>query len=285
MGTSRERDNNIDETVVTPPTDRAGIRLAYGRRGAGAPLLLVQGTAATSLHWGERLLSLLEASFDVVAYDHRGVGRSTPAVEPFTVADLADDAAGLLARLGWPRAHVVGVSMGGLVAQELALRHPDRVASLLLGCTHTGGAGTAPAVPDALASAIVHGDTSATLRNVFRAGVKDPERVRPGAWEEYRDAASAMPVHPRTTALQIGAVSRHSTAGRLHRIGVPTHVVHGDADRLVPVETAERLTAEIPGARRTVLPAGHFFWLEHPERTAELVAEACSAPTDERVSP
>ncbi|MGW7406436.1 alpha/beta fold hydrolase [Streptomyces sp. NPDC054833] len=244
----------------------------------------MQGTAATHLHWGERLMSLLAASFDVVAYDHRGVGHSALACESFTVADLADDAAGLLDELGWPRAHVMGVSMGGLVAQELALRHPDRVESLLLGCTHTGGAGAPAAASEVLASAVVHGDKPATLRNIFRVGVKDPERARPGAWEEYRDAALELPVDSRTTALQIGAVALHSTAERLHRINVPTHVVHGDADRLIPADAGEKLAAAIPGADYTVLSAGHFFWLEQPEQTAGLVAETCAARSREEVS-
>ncbi|WP_255919995.1 alpha/beta fold hydrolase [Streptomyces humicola] len=262
------------------PTERS---FKHIRRGAGSPLLLVQGTAATHLHWGKRLMSLLAASFDVVAYDHRGVGYSALACESFTVADLADDAVGLLDELGWPRAHVMGVSMGGVVAQELALRHPNRVESLLLGCTHTGGAGSPALASDVLASAIVHGDKPATLRNIFRVGVKDPERVRRGAWEEYRDAALTLPVDPRTTALQIGAVALHSTAERLHRINVPTHVVHGDTDRLVPVESGEKLASTIPGAHFTVLSAGHFFWLEQPEQTAKLVAETCSAPSREEV--
>ncbi|MEU6404723.1 alpha/beta fold hydrolase [Streptomyces sp. NPDC046985] len=239
-------------------------------------MLLVQGTAARHLHWGERLLSLLATSFDVVAYDHRGVGDSKPADAPFGIEDLADDAAALLDELGWPRAHVVGVSMGGLVAQELALRHPDRVETLLLGCTHPGGAGSPSAVPDALVSATVRGDAAATLRNVFRAGVKDPERVRPQAWEEYGAAALTRPVPARTTTLQISAVAGHSTAERLHRITMPTHVLHGDTDRLVPVEAGRALASAIPGACLTVLSAGHFFWLEQPERTAELVEESIS---------
>lgn len=229
-------------------------------------------------------MSLLAASFDVVAYDHRGVGHSALACESFAVADLADDAAGLLDELGWPRAHVMGVSMGGVVAQELALRHPDRVESLLLGCTHTGGAGAPAPASEVLASAVVRGDKPATLRNIFRVGVKDPERTRPGAWEEYRDATLALPVEPRTTALQIGAVAFHSTAGRLHRINVPTHVVHGDGDRLIPADAGEKLASAIPGAHYTVLSAGHFFWLEQPEQTAGLVAKACAAAAREEVS-
>ncbi|MFL6137846.1 MAG: alpha/beta fold hydrolase [Frankiaceae bacterium] len=245
-------------------------RLPYVRRGCGPPLLLVQGTAATYLHWGERFLSLLAASFDVVAYDHRGVGRSAPVRGPFTVPDLADDAAGMLDVVGWRSAHVVGVSMGGAVAAELALRHPDRVESLFLGCT---GPTSPDRVPAALTSAVVRGDLSRTLRNVFRLGVKDPDRVRPGAWEEYRDATLARPVDPRTIALQIGAVARHRSADRLHRIAVPTSVVHGDADRIVPPEAGERLAAAISGASFTLLGAGHFFWLEEPEQVAQLVAK------------
>lgn len=241
-------------------------------------MLLIQGTAAHSLHWGERLLSLLSESFDVVAYDHRGTGRSAPADDPFGVTDLADDAAALLDGLGWPDAHVMGVSMGGLVAQELALRHPDRVRSLLLGCTHTGGTGSPSEGLEVLSATVVRGDPLATVRNVFRVGVKDLEQVRPGAWEEYRVAALTLPVPGRVTVRQIGAVARHSTADRLHRIGVPTHVVHGDTDRLVPAPEGERIAAAIPGARFTSLPAGHFFWLEQPESTAAWVAEACAQP-------
>jgi 3-oxoadipate enol-lactonase len=248
-------------------------QLQYVRRGAGAPLLLVQGIAATYMHWGERLLSLLAESFDVVAYHHRGVGCSTPVHGPFAMADLADDAAALLDELGWIRAHIAGVSMGGLVAQELALRHPDRVESLFLGCTYAGSDDSLTDVADAATSAVVHGNALATARNLFRLGVKDPHTVPPVAWEEYRHAALTLPVHPRTTVLQIGAVAAHSTSDRLHRIAVPTRVVHGDADRFVPVEAGAQVAAAIRDARFTVLPAGHFFWLEQPERTAKLARE------------
>jgi 3-oxoadipate enol-lactonase len=235
--------------------------------------LLLQGIAATYLHWGGRLLSLLAESFEVVAYHHRGVGCSMPVLGPFTMADLADDAAALLDELGWTSAHIAGVSMGGVVAQELALRHPDRVESLFLGCTHTGGDDSPTVISDGAAAAVVHGNALATARNLFRLGVKDLHKVRPVAWEEYRHAALTLPVHPRTTVLQIGAVAAHSTADRLHRIAVPTRIVHGDADRFVPLDAGARVAAAIPDARFTVLSAGHFFWLEQPERTVELVRE------------
>src|SRR6476619_55763 len=97
------------------------MKLHHIRRGAGEPLLLIQGMSGNHEHWGERLLELLERDFDVIAYDHRGVGWSPGIEKSFTIAELADDAAALLARLGVDRAHVLGISMGGMVAQELAL--------------------------------------------------------------------------------------------------------------------------------------------------------------------
>jgi 3-oxoadipate enol-lactonase len=246
----------------------------FVRCGSGARLLLIQGVAATHRHWGGRLLDALATSFDVVAYDHRGTGGSAPVTGPFTLTDLTDDTAALLDSLGWPTAHVAGVSMGGLVAQTLAIRYPQRVDSLFLGCSSTGGA---KAISGALTSAIVRGDALATTRNLFRLGVKDPDAFSSPAWAEYHRAAFTEPVHPRTTTLQIAAVQAHSTAGDLHRITTPVHVAHGDTDRFVAFTDGKRLAAGIPGATLTRLAAGHFFWLEDPGRTADLIVRSAAA--------
>jgi 3-oxoadipate enol-lactonase len=111
----------------------------YARAGAGEPLLLIQGMSATHLAWGRPFGSLLEESFDCVSFDNRGIGLSASAGEAFTIADMAADALGLLDALGIASAHVLGISMGGMIAQELALGHPGRVRSLTLGCTYCGG--------------------------------------------------------------------------------------------------------------------------------------------------
>src|SRR5205085_15797 len=115
------------------------MRLFHHRRGSGAPLLLVQGMGGTHLAWGEPFVTALERDFEIVVYDHRGVGRSPRVDEPFTVRDLAEDARELLDELGWRTAHVVGISMGGMIAQELVIAHPERVSTLTLGCTYAGG--------------------------------------------------------------------------------------------------------------------------------------------------
>ncbi|MFD7027457.1 alpha/beta fold hydrolase [Streptomyces sp. NPDC059917] len=253
--------------------------LHYVRRGVGAPLLLIQGAAASHLHWGQRLLSLLARAFDVVAYDHRGVGHSAPVSGPFTIEELADDAARVLDRVGWTRADIVGVSMGGVIAQELALRHPDRVRRLVLGCTHAGGAAastTRAACEAEVAAAVVRGNRIATARNMFRLGVKDEDALPPEAWLEYQDSVLTLPVDPRATVLQTGALARHTTADRLQELRVPTLVIHGEADRMVHPEDGIAVARGIRDARLTILDAGHLFWLEQPEQTADIIAKFCA---------
>src|SRR5207245_11250748 len=103
------------------------IELGYERSGSGPPLLLIMGMSGTALHWGEPFLEALRSDFEVIAYDHRGVGSSSRLHGPITIVQLAEDAAGLLAALELDAAHVLGVSMGGMVAQEPAPPHPDRL--------------------------------------------------------------------------------------------------------------------------------------------------------------
>lgn len=252
-------------------------RLEYIRLGQGPPILLVQGAAATHRHWGDRLLTELARTFELVAFNHRGIGRSTQVDGAFTAMDLADDAVSLLDELGWEQAFVFGVSLGGLVAQEISLRHPERVARVVLGCTSTGApeGGRWPSRSRDRGTAIARGNPTATARTMFEWGVKDARRAAPEAWLEYHRAAMSAPVDPRTTVLQADALARHSTTSRLVDIAVPTLVIHGDADRIIDITEGIKVARSIPVARFLVVSAGHFFWLEDPVRTARAVAEFC----------
>src|ERR1700722_15461644 len=115
------------------------IELDYERSGSGPPLLAIMGMSGTALSWGEPFLGQLRQDHEVIVYDHRGIGASTRLSGSVTIAGMAEDAAGLLAALEIDSADVLGISMGGMIAQELALAHPERVRTLTLGCTYCGG--------------------------------------------------------------------------------------------------------------------------------------------------
>src|SRR5262249_12455596 len=120
------------------------------RGGSGPPLLLIMGVSGTALHWGEAFLQAPRDDFDGVAYDHRRVGASTRLDGPITIVEMAEDAAALLEALGIDAAHVLGFSMGGMIAQELALAHPERVLTLTLAGTSRGGEGSVTTSPEVM---------------------------------------------------------------------------------------------------------------------------------------
>ena len=263
-----------------PHAQLDGRRVFYDEAGEGEPLLLVQGMSGTRLSWGDPFLAALhEAGFATVAYDHRGVGRSDPIdlAAPLTIADLAEDAAALLTALGLKTAHVLGVSMGGMVAQELALRHPDRLRSLTLGCTYPGGPGaqlTAPDDAQRLFGAMSSGDRELALRAMWEINVSPGFAAEAGRFDAFHAMATSAPVAVPVIALQSRAVVAHDASARLADITAPTLVVHGTVDRMLPAANAELLAAAIPGARLELLEdVGHLFWWEQPERSAALVRD------------
>ncbi|HEV2769455.1 MAG TPA: alpha/beta fold hydrolase [Solirubrobacteraceae bacterium] len=254
-----------------------GRSLHVERRGSGEPLVLLQGLSGHSGHWGEAFLEALARDFDVIAYDHRGTGHSSRVEGSFTLAELADDAAGLVRALGLEDAHVLGISMGGMVAQELALAHPELVRTLTLGCTMFGGPRalfTAPAVLEEISEAVMSGDRERALRNGFEVNLSEGYRAGEGRWEEWQASSAQNPVGLSVTLLQLEAIDNFHTADRLGSLEVPTLVLHGTEDRLLDVRNGEMLADVVPGARLEVFEgAGHLFFWEQPERAAALVRE------------
>jgi pimeloyl-ACP methyl ester carboxylesterase len=254
-----------------------GTQLYYERRGDGEPLLLIQGMSGTHLAWGEPFLGALGDGLDLVAYNHRGIGESGPQADAVTIVGLADDAAGVLDALGWESAHVLGVSMGGMVAQELALRHPARVRRLVLGCTYPGGAEARlpePALVQQLAGAMLSGDRDQALRAGFAANLSASFAAEAANWDAFHAMATTLPVPVPVIMAQMQAVIGHDTSARLSAIERPTLVVHGTDDQMLPVANGELVARLIPGARLELLEGiGHMFWWEQPERSAALVRE------------
>src|SRR3712207_2904614 len=251
--------------------------LQYVQRGDGEPLLLIMGMSGTHLTWGEPFLPELERDFAVTAYDHRGIGRSRPLDGEFSLSDLADDADALLDHLGLESAHVLGISMGGMVAQQLALRHPERIRTLTLGCTYAGGTGsslTSPETFQRLSESWQTRDRDQILRTTWEINVSESFARDDDAYATFRRAALELPVPMKVIMAQLQAIAVHDTSARLREISAPTLVIHGDRDQMLGVANARRIAELIPDARLEVFEGvGHLFWVEEPERSAELLRE------------
>jgi 3-oxoadipate enol-lactonase len=253
------------------------IELSFDRSGDGPPLLLIMGMSGTKHHWGERLLEELRRDFDTIVYDHRDAGDSTRTGQSFTIADLAEDAAGLLRALEVDSAHVMGISMGGMVAQELALAYPDRLRSLTLGCTYCGGEGsllTSEEVMRRLAEAMTSGDRERAIRTAWEVNVSASFAADEDAYARFLRTGMSYGLPVAVIMEQMRAIAAHDTSARLPDLSTPTLVVHGTLDELLPVQNGHMIAGLIPGARLEILDGiGHMFFLEVPERSAELVRE------------
>jgi pimeloyl-ACP methyl ester carboxylesterase len=269
-------------------TVRVGdIELDYERswpisRRPGPPLLLIMGMSGTALHWGEPFLELLRRDFDVIAYDHRGVGASTRLEGPITITQLAEDASGLLSALKLESAHVLGVSMGGMIAQELALAHRDQVITLTLGCTYCGGPQSVqphPSVMRGLAAAMMSGDRQRALRSGWEANVSKTMVDDADAYAAFLAIAARRAVAVPVVVAQLQACAAHDTSSRLLEVTAPTIVIHGSEDQMLPVENGRQIASLIPGSKLEILDGvGHMFFWEQPERTAELLRAHAAVP-------
>jgi pimeloyl-ACP methyl ester carboxylesterase len=258
-----------------PKAGIGSVELYYEQTGDGEPLLLIQGMSGTHLAWGRPFLSALEQSFACTVFDNRGVGSSSAAEAPFTIAELAADTAGLLGALEIERAHVLGISMGGMIAQQLALAHPERLLSLTLGCTYCGGPGAQvmdPADFQTLAEAMASGDQERVFRTMWELNLSPGFRADESRFAEFAAMAASAPVPQRTIELQLQAIVAHDTQARLPELQTPTLVIHGSADRVLPYPNGELIASLLPNAHlQTLEDVGHMFWWEQPTRAAELI--------------
>jgi pimeloyl-ACP methyl ester carboxylesterase len=264
-----------------PSIDAGGTELHFVRAGSGEPLLLIQGMSATHMAWGRPFLEPLERSFDCIAFDNRGMGLSGPAQMPFEIADLAGDTLALLDALEIERAHVAGISMGGMIAQELALGHPERIRTLTLGATYCGGPeGTLMAPEDLqmLGAAMASGEREQVLRAMWEINLSPAFREEEGRFEEFCEMANALPAPRQVILQQMQACAAHDTSDRLAGIEVPTQVIHGTVDRLIRAENGIQIARLLCVEPQLLEGVGHLFWWEQPERSAELIRQHALAP-------
>src|SRR5262245_50677199 len=226
-------------------------------------LLLIMGLGATH-EWWHRIRPALAERFRTIVFDNRGAGRSEVPPPPYSIVQMADDAAAVLDAAQVPTAHVFGASMGGYIAQELVLRHPARVRSLVLGCTSCGGRDAVPA--DAEVRAALTARATMTREQamwVMAPYTFDASTPREVIADEFaRRLATTMTNEGFFAQLQAIRDWSGSTS-RLHGVAVPTLVIHGETDRLVPPENAAILAAAIPDARLAMLAnASHIFFTD-----------------------
>jgi pimeloyl-ACP methyl ester carboxylesterase len=256
------------------------VPLYVEEHGSGEPLVLVTGLGYAIWCW-ERQVPAFAERHRVVTLDNRGAGRSPKPPGPYSIEGMADDVAAVLDRIGIESASVLGHSMGGYIAQELALRHPSRVRALVLVGTGPGGSRNLP-VPEATLSqwlANAHLPPAeyarATMFLSFAPGWTDEH---PSEYDHYLAARLEHPTPPEAWRAQFEAANAWIGAARpVERIAAPTLVVHGDADRVVPVENGRELARRIPDAELRELPGrGHVLNLEEPETFNRLVLDFLS---------
>jgi pimeloyl-ACP methyl ester carboxylesterase len=258
-----------------PKVQVGDLELNYERAGSGEPLLLIQGMSANHMAWGPSFRALLEERFETIVFDNRGMGLSTRVSEQFSIAEMAADTVGLLDALELESAHVMGISMGGMIAQELALAHPERLGSLTIGCSYCGGEGSAlmdPADFQGLVEAMGSGDQDRVFEAMYELNLSPGFRAEASRYHDFTRMAAALPAPRETIGLQLQAIVAHDTAERLPGLEIPTLVIHGTADRVLPVVNGRLIASLVPGSQLEVYDeVGHMFWWEQPERTAGLV--------------
>jgi pimeloyl-ACP methyl ester carboxylesterase len=255
------------ESGFAPPLD-GGARLYWESKGTGVPVLLIHGLGLSGGAWW-RTVAALAPTLRVITYDHRGIGQSASLTPSYTTEAMADDAVSILDDLGLDSVHVYGFSLGGMVAQQVALRHPERVRSMVLGATQPGGRQAVHADDDVLAF------FRRRPRMGFEAAARESVAYNysPGCRDEHPDRIEAdiqwrltQPFNGQAYRSQMFAAALHNCFRRLDRIQVPTLVVHGADDRVIPVANAHLMAEQIPDCRLTVLDGtGHLYPTERPE--------------------
>lgn len=255
------------------------INIYYKIHGKGEPLVLIYGYGGHSELWF-RQIPILSKKYRVIAFDNRGVGRSDKPDTPYTMAMMAGDIAGLLDIIGIHAAHIFGISMGGMIAQHFALNYPQRVLSLILGCTYCGGAHSIQPEPESLAA----------LFDFERLGKMTPEEAvrqampfcysqkfinrNPGIIDRRVAKQLEYPTPGHGFTRQAEAIMGHDTYELLPNIRLPTLVIAGDNDRLIPVENSRILASRIPEAELVIMEgAGHEFFIENAEETNKKVLD------------
>lgn len=263
-----------------PKTKANGIEIYYEVNGSGTPLILISGLGYPAWQW-HRMVPYLSPHVQVITFDNRGVGQTDTPTGPYTASMLAADTAGLLDALGIDKAVVMGHSMGGFIAQAMALEFPRKVEKLILSSTNFGGPHHVPITQEAMT---VLSDVTSDPVTRFKNGLvvstapgfaeKQPEVIQ--SWLEWR-MANPVNVAGYQAQFGIGLALFPETAAfenKLSNVTVPTLILFGAHDKVVPPTNADLLAKKIPNSQVVILPdAGHFFPMEVPKEAARVIID------------
>jgi 3-oxoadipate enol-lactonase len=250
---------------------------SYGEK---EPLLLISGVGGGTWTWEEGI-EAWSPHFRVIVFDNIGAGRSSMPNRPYTMTEMADHAAAVLDAAGVEKAGVVGLSMGGMIAQELVLRHPNRVRRLVLGSTHCGVSRRIPPDPDIIKQ--FADNKGLSPEQIFDKNLLllvTPRFLKQGSdvLKRYKERELRAPIQPdHALKGQLDAIAGFDACGRIHKIHVPTLILTAELDKLVPSENGRLLSKQIPGAAvKSFTNAGHLIHLECAREFHEMVIQFLS---------
>jgi 3-oxoadipate enol-lactonase len=255
-----------------PFVENQGAKIYWDEQGQGPPVLLIMGLGYPSSLW-HRTRPVLAQRYRTVAFDNRGVGRSDVPPGPYSIATMASDAAAVLDAAGVARAHVFGISMGGMIAQEFALQYPARTRSLILGCTSPGGPSAVRAESKVADVLIARGMTLEQAREAILPYIYDASTPREKIEEDVRLRQGWLPTLEGYMA-QLQGILAWEGYSRIAQITAPTLVIHGKSDALVPPGNGELIAGRIPGAKLVLLEhASHLFLTDQTKAAHKEILE------------
>jgi 3-oxoadipate enol-lactonase len=255
------------------------LQVWYERQGTGPRLLFISGTGGDLRRRPNVFEKPIAQHFEILSYDQRGLGQTSKPPREYTMLDYAEDAIGLLDAVGWDRCHVMGVSFGGMVAQELAIRYPERLDRVVLACTSSGGAGN-PSYP-------LHQHLDDTLEQRAKRQLALSDIRRAPAWQAAHADDFATLVEGTLAGFSIGAdepgkaegyqrqvLARqyHDTYDRLPQVTAPVFICGGRYDGIAPIANQEALLGQIPNAQMELFEGGHAFLNEDPRAYERVIA-------------
>ncbi len=252
--------------------ENQGARIYWDEQGKGEPVLLIMGLGYPSYLW-HRTRPALKERYRTVALDNRGSGQSDAPDGPYSIALMASDAAAALDAAGVRSAHVFGLSMGGMIAQEFALQYPARVRSLILGCTAPGGPNAVRAEKNVTEILMARNMSPEDAARAMRPYIYDPATPLDRIEEDMAIRRKWFP-RPEAYMAQLQGIFAWEAYSRLDRIAAPTLVIHGQSDQLVPAGNGELIASRVPGAKLVMLPhASHIFTTDQPEASQRAIMD------------